>query len=348
MGGNEGAYGSVEFYGKHAIKRFKSNTTKEHIIREVAALMYTAACPYIVKIHDFDLYDNTIVMQRYDTDLKEWLSRNSYSSSSDKKVIIIKNILLGLIFLHERGLVHGDLKPNNILVQHSPFHVVLGDCGFVSISKYARVDLTARAYKELNVSHAPEHDMFSFGVCLIEILTGKRSQRTDYDSLYMYVNNCDGISSKFKHIIKRLITEDKSHRLTAKQCYAMIFGETSGNASKFVSPAIVKNINKNNKFYSIFYDLNFRYKINRSKKCYGALHNMFKSTNLSHKECLLYSCAALVIVGSCFGGEHARYPFRIRDALNEYPSSIGSEDALIRKIDELLRNKNFLKVIFYL
>src|SRR5204863_5548131 len=87
---------------------------------------------------------------------------------------IINHILKGLIEIHDRGLLHGDIKPSNILINYSPLKAVIGDCGFVSSTRYAKITCTAPRYREKEVQYDYGHDMYSFGITLFEIFSNTK------------------------------------------------------------------------------------------------------------------------------------------------------------------------------
>jgi serine/threonine protein kinase len=87
----------------------------------------------------------------------------------------------GLLQLHERGLVHGDLHPGNILVPHGQEGTV-SDFGLATWA-HRRVERSARTFKQSPVYVAPElvagnaptpaSDIYSFGVILYHALVGR-------------------------------------------------------------------------------------------------------------------------------------------------------------------------------
>ncbi|KAE9298455.1 hypothetical protein PF008_g23497 [Phytophthora fragariae] len=88
----------------------------------------------------------------------------------------------GLRHLHERGIVHGDLKGNNVLVCDNNF-VKLADFGLSAIAKPVLTPVDKPGSIGAIRWRAPEciqgfmptfaSDIYSFGMCIIEVVTGK-------------------------------------------------------------------------------------------------------------------------------------------------------------------------------
>ncbi|GMF09108.1 unnamed protein product [Phytophthora lilii] len=99
---------------------------------------------------------------------------------------------LGLQHLHELGIVHGDLKGNNILVC-SEGKVKLADFGLSFVAKTEKAEMGALGAYQWK---APEcllgcrptfaSDIFSFGMCVIEAITGDYPWGTLKDPVVRY------------------------------------------------------------------------------------------------------------------------------------------------------------------
>ncbi len=227
----KGSYGEIFFKDGKAIKKFAKLS---HLIQEYTALKYLEDCKHIVKIVDVNFEKLELSMEAYDCSLREWLTEKP--SDSDLR-IIARDVLMGLNELHERSLVHGDVKPGNIFIRRSPLGAVLGDCGFTSLAKYAKVERAAAIYRDPFIegdSDFQKCDMYSLGICLLEMFGDLRLNRQSqsYEELKEIINN-KIIDPIMKKIITDLVHEDKSRRPTTKTVIYHLFNE--------VPPKLVKS-----------------------------------------------------------------------------------------------------------
>ncbi len=150
----------------------------------------------ICAIHDIGETDDGqmfIAMAHYEGEtLKRKLDRGAISPS--EAFDIATQVADGLAAAHEKGIVHRDVKPANILVTNRRRAVIL-DFGLAKLA--GAVDLTKSGSTLGTVSYmAPEQvraeaadhrtDIFSLGVLLYEMLTGRRPFTGDYEQAISY------------------------------------------------------------------------------------------------------------------------------------------------------------------
>ena len=130
--------------------------------------------------HDGNYY---IVMELIEgTDLRSYLCSHTVLDV-DRAIIIAHDIALGLGAAHRRGIVHRDVKPQNVLIGIDG-SIKLTDFGIVSVYKNANAErLTTSGMTLGTVQYfAPEQaqgeivtpaaDVYALGIVMYEMLTG--------------------------------------------------------------------------------------------------------------------------------------------------------------------------------
>lgn len=155
------------------IRRFKNES------KAIAVLSH----PNIVKVYDVSFGDliQYIVMEYIDgITLKEFIERQGSLRWKDAVYFTIQ-ILKGLQHAHDKGIVHRDIKPQNIMVL-SDGTIKVADFG---IARFARNEQRTITDKAIGSVHyiSPEQargektdeksDIYSVGVMLYEMLTGQ-------------------------------------------------------------------------------------------------------------------------------------------------------------------------------
>jgi len=170
-----------------AIKILKDEfTTNEEFIRRFkneSKAIAMLSHPNIVKVYDVSFGDliQYIVMEYIDgITLKEFIERQGSLRWKDA-VHFVLQILKGLQHAHDKGIVHRDVKPQNIMVL-SDGTIKVTDFG---IARFARSEQRTITDKAIGSVHyiSPEQargertdekaDIYSVGVMLYEMLTGQ-------------------------------------------------------------------------------------------------------------------------------------------------------------------------------
>jgi serine/threonine-protein kinase len=169
---------AVKFLAPHlaALPDFERRLERE--ARAMALLDH----PGIVDVHDFGREDGVgfIVMEYVDgRPLSELVPL-----APDRAIAVARDVLAALAYAHGRGVVHRDVKPQNILVDAS-FGIKVTDFGIArlvggdadpGITTLGRVIGTPRylAPEALaGTAPAPRMDVFAMGVVLREMLAGR-------------------------------------------------------------------------------------------------------------------------------------------------------------------------------
>ncbi|TNV81100.1 hypothetical protein FGO68_gene8698 [Halteria grandinella] len=110
--------------------------------------------------------------------LKQLIS--SQGQTLNNIACIVKQILEGLAYLHERGIVHQDLKPQNILFGGSIDTLKLADFGVSHLLDKTRATLSANcgtvrymSPEQLDGMLSTKVDIWAVGCVMLEAITGK-------------------------------------------------------------------------------------------------------------------------------------------------------------------------------
>jgi eukaryotic-like serine/threonine-protein kinase len=161
----------------------------------------------------------------------------------DKILILLKTITQSLKILHDLKIVHGDLKPDNILIKRTSIgkytaklidfdnsyfsgeppvnnEEVVGTLEYYSpeLAAYIKLGETAEARKTLTI----QSDIFALGIIFSEYLTGEKPEfSTKYDYTWEAINDNaslnikgDGCTSNLKELILAMLQKDKNKRPT--------------------------------------------------------------------------------------------------------------------------------------
>lgn len=138
--------------------------------------------PNIVKIHDADIInDQAYIAMDYveGYPMSERLRRKKLITSAES-LRIMESVLDALTAAHEKNIVHGDIKPANIMYDNKSKHYILTDFG-AAYSDFRDKDeerkiIGTPAYmspEQLNgVRIDGRSDLFSLGVTIYHLLTG--------------------------------------------------------------------------------------------------------------------------------------------------------------------------------
>lgn len=339
----EGSYGKVYVKDNKAVKKFAKLA---HVIQEYIALKYLEDCSYIVHTKGVDFTNLELHMDLYDTSLRKWLWFEDKTTRDGKKhseiMKVTHDILCGLVELHDRELAHGDIKPGNILIQKSPLKAVLGDCGFVSIAKYAKVDRTADVYRDPIVDHETSHDMYSFGIVFLEMIGQiKISKQASYNQVRQLINEKVEDDS-YKRILLSLTHPDKSKRPTSRYVLSKLFNEDPPRWGKPTHISSLSSINSEKESKSIkntMKTISDKFDINRAKKGYVALLSYMDNHTISNKMNHIYINITIMILSSLFGSSG----FRLKEVMDACPHQKSS--LFYEILDNLLKDTMFVRLL---
>jgi serine/threonine protein kinase len=176
----------------------------------------------VVKLVDFGLYGYARWL------MLEWVEGEDLRAvvdagplPVDTAVSLALGLTAGLAQLHQRGMVHRDVKPENILWDEARGRAVLTDFGIAKLGKLRTDDMTltftedvwgTRGYIPPEAERGSKHvdaraDVFATGIVLMELLTGQRPPKT-YEAGWV----APAVDPSVDAIVRRCTALDPAHR----------------------------------------------------------------------------------------------------------------------------------------
>lgn len=255
----KGVYGSVMKSGKEAIK---IQDSIQVFIRELA-IMATLKNDNLQEAKGFDIHGDKylIVMDLARGTLDQeignasssifyndvWIHGKDLNLSKipfEKKIVYSLDILRGLSALHSNGIIHGDIKPQNVLIGQDGVARIT-DFGLSSVGCYGYMDYTVRTcgivtlwYRDINLLtsaclyYSFEIDVWSWVMIVMEVWTGVPPNYGCYeprDVVKRYFDLLTGKQSWHRlfagnllDIILRVLTQIKNDRPTVDMCISSL------------------------------------------------------------------------------------------------------------------------------
>lgn len=160
----------------------------------------------------------------------------------EKEIVdnILPQIYNGLKFLHEKGIIHCDVKPQNIFFRNPErTDLVLGDFGISTIIGPGALVQTSRL-RGTDVYIAPEtytgifndkSDYYSLGITLLHLIMGDHPfigmspQEIQFQKLFGHIDLPENISQRFKTLLRGLILRDFEKRWGYEEISKWLNGE---------------------------------------------------------------------------------------------------------------------------
>jgi len=196
--------------------------------------------PHLVTIFDVRYNDKgkPFVIMEYVSgmSLRELLKESPNGIGTQKTAFFLREIAIGLSFLHECGIIHRDLKPSNIFYENG--YVKIGDYGLtkaISTNQHSGQTITVGTVHYM----APEIgagcydksiDIYALGVLLYEMLTGQVPYfgASPAEVLMKHMTaepDVSRIEEPFARVIKKALEKDPAERYqTVKQMVEDVFG----------------------------------------------------------------------------------------------------------------------------
>jgi calcium-dependent protein kinase len=238
-----GAFGKVRLYldkqcrdMKYAIKTLKKENISQDLLNCITSevkILSDLDHPNIVKYYETyedDSFIHIVMEYLQGEDLYKLINKRKYSNFKEKDAAEIMTYLLkALGFIHKKGLVHRDIKPQNILFS------IPGDYKTLKIIDFGLSTSETNKQKQrvgspyymapeiINGKFSSKTDVWSVGVILFVMLTGvypfeaksqeeifMKIQNDDYNKKVLDNKNC---SSEVKDLLDHFLKKHEKERI---------------------------------------------------------------------------------------------------------------------------------------
>ncbi len=165
---------------KAALKVFLDGVSTEQRRAEIHLLDNLAKHNNIIQMFTSDAHEDWILFERMDTDLS--VIKTELGPLSPNHLQIVQQLLSAAAHLHENGIIHGDIKPENVFVTRmtsGTIQVKFGDLGHAQWVSAPRrpLPVTTLHYRSPEACYRDKNystpvDCWSIGCVMVEICTG--------------------------------------------------------------------------------------------------------------------------------------------------------------------------------
>jgi len=164
-----------------------------------------------------------IVQEKAECDLAKFINKDFKKFKYFEKIDYIKQLIKGVYFLNSHNIIHGDIKPHNILVYDNVLK--LNDFG---MSKICQKKLNVSMKKNYTILYRPpecvhdkyclKSDVWALGCTIYEIYYGKPYFRLDKNGkLYHLSSLKEKENNIVNNIIQQMIKIDIKERISIEK-----------------------------------------------------------------------------------------------------------------------------------
>lgn len=216
-----------------------SHPSEKSLIRKEIDIMNQLHHLKLIRLHDaFEEDDEMVLIYEFMSggELFERITDDNYRMTEEEAANYMRQIIEGIKHMHEKNIIHLDIKPENIMCQKMNSNLVkIIDFGLATKLDPHEVVKISTGTAEFAAPEIVEReavgfytDMWACGVLTYVLLSGLTPFAGDNDiETLKNVKACNwefdqgafaNISDEAKDFIRRLLTKEKEKRMTAHEC----------------------------------------------------------------------------------------------------------------------------------
>jgi serine/threonine protein kinase len=208
-------------------------------MRREAVLTASLSHPHIVSVYDYGETTSGVpflVLELIEGSTLTRLLADTGPLPHHGAALVCGRVASALAAVHDHGLVHGDLKPDNVMVCRTGPKILDLGTAQPSGGRALRAGTPAYAAPEQSGAPAgPEADMYAFGLLLRECMTARRS-RPDADPPHVAAANAgrwpwvpDTVPDVLRDLVVACLSPQPTDRPTAARAAAVLRQATRGH-----------------------------------------------------------------------------------------------------------------------
>lgn len=211
---------------KHTTRQLHQDTDRRKAFMEVQALAALGSHENIVTYYSswFENEQLYIQLELCDHSLA---NKSTQIFTEGEVLVVVHQIAKALRFMHEKGIAHLDVKPDNIYVKNGVYK--LGDFGCATLLDQSlpveEGDARYMPQEILNeiFDHLDKVDIFSLGAAVYELIRGSPLPESGHPFLNLREGKLPllpGHTLQFQNLLKAMVDPDPARRPSAKELVA--------------------------------------------------------------------------------------------------------------------------------
>ena len=344
----KGGYGTVMQVRGNAVKKFHKIN---HAVAEYCALRHTEPCEYIVNATFASFSEIKVGMELFSSNLRNWARTHGAFSTAEYFASvkqILHDMLMGLVYLHDRGMIHTDVRLSNILVKKrdGKWRAVLGDCGLVTVACCAKTTCTDKRYRDPVHTRSWAHDIYSLGVCMFELFSsttvGKPMTHAEFSRAVSAL-----VPDEYRELIMSLLDPTPDLRPTARHLLQRMFQLSPPRwTNPYVYHVDATFSNSLEGLRGKMASLCNQHRVNRHNQGFVAARYFLNERPALQKYSRVYIAAAAYICFSCFTYKRPAKEDMVLDIKTLCRFSKSSRNTLYTCIAQLCEDEDFTELLY--